>query len=134
MFRQTAALRLLFRYDIPVKGTEHCCGHGWLWLFFLAEYAEKSFPLRFLRLFLHTCLYDYGYLTSDLIVDGLLLFKYLHNLAHLSFFIIKKIAHTVDTLCRIGNFETAQHTVYCHTPGMVMFQIVIIPFQYRFTQ
>ena len=107
VFRQTAALRPLLGYHVPVEGTEHCCGHGWLWLFFLAEYAEKSFPLRFLRLFLHTFLYDYGYLTSDLIIDGLLLFKYLHDLMHLSFLIFEKIAYTVYALCRINRFETA---------------------------
>ena len=107
MFRQTAALRPLLGYHVPVEGTEHCCGHGWLWLFFLAEYAEKSFPLRFLRLFLHIFLYDYGYLTSDLIIDGLLLLKYLHDLTHMSFLIFEKMAYTVYALCRINRFETA---------------------------
>ena len=44
---------------------------------------------------------------SDLIIDGLLLFKYLHDLTHLSFLIFKKMAYTVYALCRIDSFETA---------------------------
>ena len=39
-----------------------------------------------------------------------------------------------STLCRIGHFETAEHTVHCHTLSLIMFQIFIIPFQYCFTQ
>ena len=85
-------------------------------------------------MFLHTFLRDYGYLTGYLIVDGLLLFKYLHDLAHLPFLIFEKMAYAVYTLCRIGSFETAEHTVHCHTLCMVMFDIFIVPFQYCFTK
>ena len=107
MFRQTAALRLLFRYHIPVKGTEHRGGHGGLCFLFFAKYAQESFSFCFLVLFLDTLLYYYGYLTGYLIVDGLLLFKYLHDLTHMSFLIFEKMAYTVYALCRIGSFETA---------------------------
>ena len=33
-------------------------------------------------------------------------------------------------LCWIGGLETAEHTVHCHTPCMVMLDIFIVPFQY----
>ena len=46
----------------------------------------------------------------------------------------KTTAHTIDALCWIGGLETAEHTVHCHTPCMVMLDIFIVPFQYCFTQ
>ena len=110
---------LLFSYHIPIKGTEHRSSRSWFRFLFFTEDAQESFSFRFLGLFLHTFLRDYGYLTSYLIVDGLLLFKYLYDLTHLSFLIFEKMAHTVDTLCRIGSFEPTKHTVHCHTPSMV---------------
>ena len=107
VFRQTAALCLLFGYHVPVEGTKHRGCHGWLWLFLLAEDAEKSFTFRFLWLFLHTFLHDYRYLTGYLLVENLLFVKHLNNPAHLPLFIFQKLAHAVDTLCRINRFEAA---------------------------
>ncbi len=133
MFRQTEALSLLFSYHIPIKGTQHRSSRSWFRFFLFAKDAQETLALGFLGLFLHTLLHDYRYLTGYLIVDGLLLFKYLYNLAHLPFLIFEKMAYTVDTLRRIGSLETAQHTIHCHTLSMVMFQIFIIPFQYCFT-
>lgn len=79
VFRQTAALCPLLGNHITVERAKHRGGHGWLWLFFLAEYAEKSFPLWLLRLFLHTFLHDYRYLPCNLLVEDLLLVKHLNN-------------------------------------------------------
>ena len=100
---------------------EHRGGYGWFWSFLLAEYAKKSFSLWLLWLLLYAFLHDYRNLTGYLLVESLLFVKYLNNPAHLQFFICKKMAHAVDALYRINRFETAQHTVHCHTLNMVTF-------------
>ena len=107
MFRQTQVLSLLLGYHIPVEGAEHRGSYGRFCVLLFAEYAKKSFAFRFLGLFLHTSPYNYWHLIGYLIVNYLLLFEYLYNLAHLSFLIFEKMTHTVNALCRIGNFETA---------------------------
>lgn len=81
--------------------------YSWFRFFLFAKNAQETLALGFLGLFLHTLLHDYGYLTGYLIVDGLLLFKYLNDLAHLPFLIFEKMAYTVYALCRIDSFETA---------------------------
>ncbi len=69
------------------------------------------------------------------LVGRLLLGKNLNNLSHLLLLlIIPKITHTIDALCRPGRFEMTEHAVCCHAPGVVMFQIFLIPFQYCFIQ
>ena len=111
----------LFGYHVPVDGTEHRDGCGWLRLFPFAEDSEKSFPLWFLGLFLHTFLYDYRYLPCHLLVEGLLLIEQFDDAAHLLFLVFEKMTHAVYAPCRIKRFEPTQHTVHRHTLSMVMF-------------
>ena len=49
----------------------------------------------------------------------------------ISVFILTQSEHVTDNKVIL---ETAEHTVHCHTPCMVMLDIFIVPFQYCFTQ
>ena len=133
MFRQPAALRFLSCYHITVERVKHGRSGSLFRLFFLAEYTEQSFALRFLWILLYALPCDDGNTFGYLFIDSLLIVKQLHYLIQMLFLAFQQIAHSVDALCRIRLLEAAKQAVHFQPFPVIGLHVFILPFKHGFT-